>query len=53
MKSFLQTYLVVRQDALTLYGFETREERELFILLLQVDGIGPKSALGGALYAYP
>ena len=41
----LQTYLVVRQDALTLYGFETRDERELFILLLQVDGIGPKSAL--------
>jgi holliday junction DNA helicase RuvA len=41
----LQTYLVVRQDALTLYGFETRDERELFILLLQVDGIGPKLAL--------
>jgi hypothetical protein len=39
----LQTYLVVRQDALNLYGFETRDERELFILLLQVDGIGPKS----------
>ena len=37
--------LVVRQDALSLYGFETRDERELFILLLQVDGIGPKSAL--------
>ncbi len=42
---FLHTYLVVRQDALTLYGFETREERELFLLLLSVDGIGPKSAL--------
>jgi Holliday junction DNA helicase RuvA len=42
---FLQTYLVVRQDALTLYGFENREERELFLLLLSVDGIGPKSAL--------
>jgi Holliday junction DNA helicase RuvA len=41
----LQTYLVVRQDALHLYGFETRDERELFILLLQVDGIGPRSAL--------
>jgi Holliday junction DNA helicase RuvA len=41
----LHTYLVVRQDALSLYGFETRDERELFILLLQVDGIGPKSAL--------
>ncbi len=42
---FLQTYLVVRQDALTLFGFENREERELFLLLLSVDGIGPKSAL--------
>lgn len=41
----LHTYLVVRQDALSLYGFESRDERELFILLLQVDGIGPKSAL--------
>jgi len=42
---FLLTYLVVRQEALSLYGFETREERELFLLLLSVDGIGPKSAL--------
>jgi Holliday junction DNA helicase RuvA len=42
---FLHTYLVVRQDAVVLYGFETREEREIFILLLGVDGIGPKSAL--------
>ncbi len=42
---FLHTYLVVRQDALSLYGFESREERELFILLLGVDGVGPKSAL--------
>jgi Holliday junction DNA helicase RuvA len=43
---FLHTCLIVRQDALTLYGFETREEREFFNLLLGVDGIGPKSALG-------
>jgi Holliday junction DNA helicase RuvA len=43
---FLHTYLVVREDLLNLYGFETREERELFLLLLGVDGIGPKSALG-------
>jgi Holliday junction DNA helicase RuvA len=42
---FLHTYLVVRQDALSLYGFETRDERELFLLLLSVDGIGPKLAL--------
>jgi Holliday junction DNA helicase RuvA len=42
---FLHTYLVVRQDALSLYGFETREERDLFVLFLQVDGIGPRLAL--------
>ena len=42
---FLHTYLVVRQDALSLYGFETREQREMFTLLLEVNGVGPKSAL--------
>jgi Holliday junction DNA helicase RuvA len=41
----LQTYLVVRQESLTLYGFDSKEEREFFILLLTVDGIGPKTAL--------
>jgi len=42
---FLHTYLVVREDALCLYGFETRDEREIYILLLQVNGVGPKLAL--------
>jgi Holliday junction DNA helicase RuvA len=42
---FLHTYLVVREDALTLYGFGSTEQRELFELLLQVSGIGPKLAL--------
>jgi Holliday junction DNA helicase RuvA len=41
----LHTYLVVREDALTLYGFETREERDYFGLLLGVNGIGPKLSL--------
>jgi Holliday junction DNA helicase RuvA len=41
----LYTHLVVREDALTLYGFETQSERELFNILLGVDGIGPKVAL--------
>jgi holliday junction DNA helicase RuvA len=43
--TFLYTHLIVRQDALTLYGFETTEGREFFELLMSVDGIGPKSAL--------
>ncbi len=41
----LHTHLVVREDSLTLYGFETAEERELFILLMSVSGVGPRLAL--------
>ena len=41
----LYTHLVVREDALTLYGFESQGERELFNILLGVDGVGPKVAL--------
>lgn len=40
----LHTVLVVREDALTLYGFETHAARELFELLQTVTGIGPKVA---------
>jgi Holliday junction DNA helicase RuvA len=42
---FLHTCLIVRQESLALYGFDTREEREYFTLLLSVDGVGPKLAL--------
>jgi len=41
----LYTHLIVRQDALTLYGFESQPDRELFGMLLSVDGVGPKVAL--------
>ena len=41
----LYTHLVVREDALILYGFEAQQERELFNILLGVDGVGPKAAL--------
>jgi Holliday junction DNA helicase RuvA len=41
----LFTHLVVRQDALALYGFETQEELTIFSLLLGVNGVGPRSAL--------
>lgn len=43
--AFLHTYLVVREDALTLYGFEHLEGREFFQLLLTVNGVGPRLAL--------
>jgi holliday junction DNA helicase RuvA len=42
---FLFTHLVVREDALTLYGFESQADRDLFNILLGVDGVGPKVAL--------
>jgi Holliday junction DNA helicase RuvA len=41
----LHAHLVVREDALALYGFATDEERELFLLLLGVQSVGPKVAL--------
>lgn len=39
------THLHVREDQLTLYGFQTRAELEFFKLLISVSGVGPKSAL--------
>jgi Holliday junction DNA helicase RuvA len=41
----LETYLHVREDALQLYGFSDAGERDLFVRLLGVSGIGPKVAL--------
>lgn len=45
-ESLLFTYLSVREDAMVLYGFVTQDEYDLFMLLLGVNGIGPKVALG-------
>ncbi len=42
---FLFTHLVVREDAFLLYGFESQGDRELFNILLGVDGVGPKVAM--------
>ncbi len=42
----LITYLAVREDALTLYGFLSQEAYDLFLLLLSVSKIGPKVAMG-------
>jgi holliday junction DNA helicase RuvA len=41
----LHTHLIVREDALTLYGFHGELERELFLMLLSVQAVGPKVAL--------
>ncbi|HWG07661.1 MAG TPA: Holliday junction branch migration protein RuvA [Solirubrobacteraceae bacterium] len=48
----LHAHLIVRDDALTLYGFHSEQERDLFLMLLSVQAVGPKVALavlsGGA-----
>jgi Holliday junction DNA helicase RuvA len=41
----LHSHMVVRDDALQLYGFATEEERELFLMLISVQSVGPKVAL--------
>src|SRR5690349_8047558 len=42
----LFVYTHVREEALDLYGFSSKYEKALFLTLLSVNGIGPKSALG-------
>ncbi len=42
----LFTHTYVREDTLSLYGFVTLEELEMFELLISISGIGPKAALG-------
>lgn len=39
------TYMNVKEDEMSLYGFLTREDREMFLKLLTVNGVGPKGAL--------
>jgi Holliday junction DNA helicase RuvA len=41
----LWTHLVIRDDSMQLYGFASLEERELFLMLIGVQGVGPKVAL--------
>ncbi len=40
------TYLSVREDAMELFGFASREEKEMFLQLTSISGIGPRTALG-------
>ena len=42
----IHTYTYVREDILALYGFLSKEDLEMFLLLLAVNGVGPKGALG-------
>jgi holliday junction DNA helicase RuvA len=44
-QKLLHTHLVMRDDGMYLYGFSSEEERELFLLLIGVQGVGPKVAL--------
>ena len=41
----MYTYLYLREDAMILYGFLTKDDLELFKLLISVSGIGPKGGL--------
>ena len=42
----IYVYQNVKEDELTLYGFKNKEEKELFLKLIDVKGLGPKMALG-------
>ena len=44
-ETFLHAELIAREDSLSLYGFSTEEERDLFRLLISVSGVGPKVAV--------
>ena len=44
-EALLHTHLVLRDDGMHLYGFASEEERELFLMLVGVQGVGPKVAL--------
>ena len=41
----LFTYLSVKEDSMTLFGFSTEEEKEMFLKLISISGIGPKMAI--------
>jgi len=49
----LYTHMAVREDAMTLFGFSTYEELELFEILIAVSGVGPKAGMGILSIANP
>ena len=44
-KVLLHTYLQVKEDGMTLFGFDTPQEKELFLKLISVSGVGPKMGI--------
>lgn len=44
-KQILHTFLKVREDEMTLFGFSDKKEKELFLILGSINGIGPKTAM--------
>lgn len=44
-ESSLYTYLQVKEDGVSLFGFSSKQEKELFLKLITVNGVGPKMAL--------
>jgi Holliday junction DNA helicase RuvA len=44
-EAFLHSHLIMRDDAMQLYGFASEDERDLFLMLIGVQGVGPKMAL--------
>ena len=49
----IPTYMQVKEDDMVLYGFVNREEKELFLKLISVKGVGPKSAISMLSKASP
>lgn len=47
------TSMIVREDSMTLYGFESADERDVFTTLMSVSGIGPKIALAALAVLHP
>ena len=47
------TSMIVREDSMTLYGFESADERDVFTRLMSVSGIGPKIALAALAVLRP
>lgn len=49
----VHTSMIVREDSMTLYGFESADERDVFTRLMSVSGIGPKIALAALAVLHP